>query len=83
MILWLLFIIFAIVFLVAVFCDWPGWVLLFCLFGTLACLIIGAFQEEAKPVVISTTTQPQIDTTITYSKGVADTVYTYYIIKKK
>jgi len=83
MILWLLLFILAIGFFVAAFCDWPGWVLLFCLFGTLACLIIGAFQEAAKPVVISTTTPPQIDTTITYSKGVADTVYTYYIIKKK
>ena len=40
-------------------------------------------KEAAKPVVISTTTPPQIDTTITYSKGVADTVYTYHIIKKK
>ena len=83
MILWLLLFIFAIGFFVAVFCDWPGWVSLFCLFGTLACLIILAFQEAAEPVVISTAISPQIDTTITYSNGVADTVYTYHIIKMK
>lgn len=40
-------------------------------------------KEKAKPVVISTTTPPQIDTTITYSNGISDTVYTYHIIKKK
>ena len=40
-------------------------------------------KEKAKPVVISTTTPPQIDTTITYSNGVVDTIYTYHIIKMK
>lgn len=40
-------------------------------------------KAKAKPVVISTTTPPQIDTTITYSNGISDTVYTYHIIKKK
>ena len=41
-------------------------------------------REEVKkmPVVVSTKVPPQIDTTITITNGVADTVYTYHLIKK-
>lgn len=83
MILGLLFIIFVIGFIVAIFNDWSEWVLLFFLFGIFVCLIIWVFQEPAKYVEITTKQPPQIDTTITYSNGVADTVYTYHIIKMK
>ena len=39
-------------------------------------------ENAKKPVVVSTKSTPQIDTTITISNGVADTVYTYYLIKE-
>lgn len=86
MILGLLFIIFVIGFFAAAFTSddsWSIWVGIVCGVVAIVCLIIGCLQEEAKPMEITTKQPPQIDTTITYSKGVADTVYTYHIIKKQ
>lgn len=37
---------------------------------------------KSHPVEIITTTPARIDTTITIRNGVADTTYTYYLIKK-
>lgn len=39
-------------------------------------------KQESKYITISTTTLPQMDTTITYSVGKADTIYTYHFIKE-
>ena len=59
-----------------------GIFMLVCTAGLLRWGIEFSNKERSKPVVISTATLPKIDTTITISNGVADTVYTYHIIKK-
>ena len=43
---------------------------------------LGMEEIKKRPVVVSTKVPPQIDTTITITNGVADTVYTYHLIKK-
>ena len=39
-------------------------------------------EYRKKPVIVTTKVNPQIDTTITISNGVADTVYTYHLVKE-
>jgi hypothetical protein len=46
------------------------------------CTKLGREENEKRPVVVSTKVPPQIDTTITITNGVADTLYTYHLIKK-
>ena len=64
-------------------CDDWEWAFLipvaFLIFGSVVCFK----AESTEPVVVSTAQSPQIDTTITISNGVVDTVYTYHIIEKK
>ena len=54
-----------------------------CLFCDIRLIRRCQSAAESESEIISTTTRPQIDTTITYANGVTDTVYTYHIIKKQ
>lgn len=44
---------------------------------------LGREEYKKMPVVVSTKVPPQIDTTITITNGVSDTVYTYHLTKEK
>lgn len=62
--------------------DWSGLVaFLSSIFAFIGLIIIGICISK-QPVSVKTKQAPQIDTTITIKNGVADTAYTYHLVRK-
>lgn len=62
--------------------DWSGKVaFLSSIIALIGLIAIGIYISK-QPVSVKTKQDPQIDTTITIKNGVADTAYTYHLIRK-